>query len=451
MTQQYPTVKVVWRISYPLIISMMSYTIMQFSNRVFLAWYSSDALAACVPAGLISFTFICFFMGVCIYTNVFVAQFYGSKKYAKLTVALWQGVWVGVISLLVIAAFVPLGLYFINSSNHTDAVKILERKYFTIVTLFGGFAPISYALASFFTGQGKTKITMLVNALGNLFNILINYLFIFGVGFFPELGITGAAIGFVSGHAVIITTFLLIIFSKKNKKVFRTARLLTFYPKLFFRILKYGVPSGVGFFIDISSFTVFVFLAGNMGKISLASINIILSIQLIAFMPVLGLGMGILTLVGQYVGRKRHDLAIKAFYNGLKLSGCYVAVLSFLFLVFPSIFVKIFGIGNSPDLPAILELTYKLMKILPIFIVVDSFQIMFANAIKGAGDTKFQMLTALACAWGLFVPGVYILSKNTDKIEYIFLWACLYLTCMAVTFIIRFKSNRWQKIDITKK
>jgi MATE family multidrug resistance protein len=217
------------------------------------------------------------------------------------------------------------------------------------------------------------------------------------------------------------------------------------------RILKYGTPNGVGFFIDISSFTFFVFIAGNLGTTALAANNIIFSIQLISFMPIIGMGMGILTLVGQYVGAKRHDLAIQAVFNGFKLVGSYVLILSVLFLTVPQVFVGIFGTGKSGGLPEILNLTYKLMKILPLFIIADMVQITFADAIKGAGDTKFQMITAVVCAWGLFVPGVYIISKTTGRIEHILLWACFYLTCMGVTFFLRFKSNKWQKIDIIRK
>lgn len=448
MIQKQGGMKEVWQISYPLIISMASYTIMQFFNRVFLAWYSSDALAACVPAGALSFSFICFFMGVCMYTNVFVAQFYGSRRFANLTVSLWQGVWIAIASGFVIATLVPLGYYIINMSHHSGAVKVLERKYFLITTLFGGVVPATYALSSFFTGQGKTKITMRVNALGNAVNIILSYLLIFGVGIFPELGISGAAISFVAGHLVMIIAFLLIIFSRHNRKIFRTDRLLSFHPRLLLRILKYGAPNGVGFFIDISSFTVFIFLAGSLGKVALAANNIIFALISVAFMPILGMGMGVLTLTGQYIGRKNYSSAVRAVFNGFKLAGGYVFILSALFIFLPGIFIKIFGAGGSADLPVILALTYKLIKILPLFILCDMTQVIFADAIKGAGDTRFQMITALVCAWGLFVPGTFIIIKTTGKIEHIFLWACFYLFCMGLTFLLRFKSNKWQKIRL---
>ncbi|HOX24070.1 MAG TPA: MATE family efflux transporter, partial [Elusimicrobiales bacterium] len=81
------------QLAYPLILSTASATIMQFVNRVFLSRYSADAIAACVPAGILSFCMACFFIGTAIYTNAFVAQYHGRKLPSRVTLSLWQGVW----------------------------------------------------------------------------------------------------------------------------------------------------------------------------------------------------------------------------------------------------------------------------------------------------------------------------------------------------------------------
>ena len=174
------SIKLLLKIALPLIITTSSQSIMQFVDRMFLAWYSADTLAACLPAGLMSFAIISFFMGTCGYTSVFVATYYGQKRYARLSVALWQGVILGLISGLIIAALTPVGSHIIMASNHDSVVKVLENQYFTILCLFGGFAIINNALAGFFTGQGKTAITMVVNLIGNIINIVLNYGLIFG-------------------------------------------------------------------------------------------------------------------------------------------------------------------------------------------------------------------------------------------------------------------------------
>ena len=80
-------------ISLPLVASMGSITLMQFTDRVFLSNYSLDAIAAALPAGIASFTFISFFMGVAQYTNAFVAQYTGAQAFNRVGAAVWQGIY----------------------------------------------------------------------------------------------------------------------------------------------------------------------------------------------------------------------------------------------------------------------------------------------------------------------------------------------------------------------
>ena len=105
-TQVYPqaSLRELWFLSYPLIITMAAQVIMQFADRMFLSWFSHDALAACVPGGVLAMTFAALFMGLASYTSVFIAQYCARKRKASVTISLWQGVWLAVISSLILAA-----------------------------------------------------------------------------------------------------------------------------------------------------------------------------------------------------------------------------------------------------------------------------------------------------------------------------------------------------------
>jgi len=96
-------------ISLPLVASMGSITLMQFTDRIFLANYSTNAIAAALPAGIACFTFISFFMGVANYTNAFVAQYSGAGASHRIGAALWQGIWFSIFSWVLLAL-----LYFVS-------------------------------------------------------------------------------------------------------------------------------------------------------------------------------------------------------------------------------------------------------------------------------------------------------------------------------------------------
>ena len=128
-----------WHLSYPLIVTMAAQVIMQFADRMFLSWHSHEALAACVPAGVLAMTFASMFMGLASYTSVFISQYYAKKKYASVTISLWQGILLAVLSSVLLAALTPLGIGLINSFGHDMSVyKEIFR------TIFGGYEAVTF-------------------------------------------------------------------------------------------------------------------------------------------------------------------------------------------------------------------------------------------------------------------------------------------------------------------
>ena len=439
------------RIAIPLIITTSSASIMQFTDRMFLSWYSADALAACLPAGLISFSMVSFFMGTCGYTSVFVANYYGQKRYARLSVALWQGVLVGAFFGVIIAALVPLGLFLIGLSAHAPEVKILEKQYFTILTLFGGITIINNALAGFFSGQGRTAVTMTVNIIGNILNIFLSYAMIFGKYGFAEMGIKGAAWSTVISGVSVTVIFFCILFSPKINSKFKLGRLFGFNKQAALRLIKYGLPNGFGFAMDIFSFSVFAFFVGNIDKISLAASNIVMTLQSIVFMPLMGLAIATQILMGQYVGRKQPDFGVKATKTALKTGAFYVICITAAFYFFPHFFTGFFE-GNviTEDMRLIQKQTVPLLHLLCIFTWGDLTYLCFGDAIRGAGDTKFHMKAMTVCGILLVLGSWLIVGVFGGGIIAAWSWITTYAWLTGIIMGWRFFSGKWRNIDITK-
>ncbi len=439
-----------WLLSYPLIVTMASQVVMQFVDRMFLAWYSHDALAACVPAGALAMTFSAVFMGLASYTSVFISQYYAQKKYASVTVSLWQGILLAVLSACVLASLTPLGNWGIRSFAHGPSVTPLEIKYFTILNLFGGFSVINNALASFFSGRGKTKIPMWVSLCGNVVNIVLDYIMIFGKLGFPEMGIIGAAWATVLGAASMTFIFGGLIFAGRVRKTFKVAKLAGFYKPVFSRLLRFGLPNGFGFLMDIMSFTLFTFMVGTIDVISLQASNIVMSLQPVVFTVILGLGIGIQILVSKYQGLNRPDLSVRVIKNACKLGYSYAGAVSIAFFFFAPLFVGLFIPPSSPDAAAISAKTYPLMKLVSFFVLFDATYLIFGEAIRGAGDTKFFMFVMLLCAWGILIPGTWlIVYKLHGSVFAVWSWLTFYAALTAVFMLWRFLLGKWKHIRVT--
>ena len=442
--------KELWLLAYPLIFTMGAQVVMQFVDRMFLSWYSHDALAACVPAGALAMTFASLFQGLANYTSVFVSQFYAQKKYASVSVSLWQGVWLAILSAGILAALTPVGNGLISWFKHGEVVTTLEKQYFTILNLFAGLSVVNNALSSFFNGRGRTRVTMWVVLIGNLINIGLDYAMIFGKFGFPQMGLTGAAWATVFGMGSMTILFAGLMGASTVHKQFKLAKLAGFHKPIFARMVRFGVPNGFGYLLDVVSFTLFTFMVGNIGVISLQASNIVMSMQPVVFMVVLGLGMAIQILVSKYQGLGRPDISIQVVKNACKLGYSYAFVIAVSFFCFSSFFVHLFIAPGSANAVAITASALPLVKLVSLFVLFDATYLIFGEALRGAGDTRYFMWVMLFCAWGLLIPGTWLLVyKWRADVFWVWSWLTFYAGLTAVFMWVRFMRGKWKTIRIT--
>ncbi len=446
----YTSLRELWFLSYPLIITMAAQVIMQFADRMFLAWYSPEALGACVPGGMLAMTFASLFMGLASYTSVFISQFDAKKKRASVTISLWQGVFLAVLSAVILAALTPVGKAIINTFDHAFAVRTLELKYFGLLNLFGGFAIINNALASFFSGRGKTKIPMYAALAGNVVNIVLDYILIFGKLGFAPMGIVGAAWATIFGSAFITVIFCTLIFATQTRVTFRISRLAGFYKPIFTRLVRFGLPNGFGFLMDVISFTLFTFMVGNIDTVSLQASNIVMSMQPVVFTVILGLGVGIQILVSKYQGLKRPDLSVQVLKNACKIGYGYAGSISLLFFFGAPLFLHLFIPAGTENGAAIAAKAWPLMKLVSLFVLGDATYLIFGETIRGAGDTKFFMKVMMGCAWLLLIPGTWLLVyKLHASVIWVWSWLTFYAWLTAVFMVIRFLLGKWKTLEVT--
>ena len=441
----------VLRVSLPLVASMSSTMIMEFTDRIFLANYSLDAIAAALPAGIAAFLFISFFLGTAQYLNVFVAQYTGSGRLQRVGPALWQGIYFSVL-----AAAAMAGLFFLAGpifalGGHPSEVRVLEVTYFRILCLGSGVLIVATALSCFFSGRGRTRPVMIINMIGALFNIPLDYALINGIWVFPEWGIRGAAIATVMSWALVAFIFAFMIFTGENNRIFNVINYRTFEPNLFGRLMRYGVPSAVQFSMDIFAFAFFIFMVGRIGKPQLAATNIVLSINSLAFMPMMGFSLATSTLVGQALGRNRPDEAVAATRATIHVVLVYISILLLIFLFIPQPLLELFRPSHlAPEAFAVISETgILLLRFVAAYLFFDALYMIFIGVLKGAGDTRFIMWSLGTLSLAVMILPVYIGVQVFNAGIY-FAWSCA--TCFifflfTVSFR-RYRQGRWKKMRV---
>ena len=438
-------------IGLPLVVSMGSQTFMLFTDRVFLAGYSLEAIAAALPAGIAAFLFVSFFLGVTSYVNVFVAQYTGAGRPEKVMASLWQGIYFALMAGLVMAALFYIAPSLFTLAGHPPEVQELEVAYFRILMIHAIPFLGGNVLSTFFSGRGVTRPIMIINLLGAALNIPLDYALINGFWVIPPLGIVGAGLATLFAACTILTGFILAIQLPKSHSRFRLWANRGFVPELFKRMMRFGLPGGIQFFLDMFAVTFFVFMIGRLGKVELAATNIAFSIYTLAFLPMIGFHVAVQTMVGQAIGRGLADEGREATTSALHLTLLYMAVVAVVFLSLPDWLMELFrtkGFSDTQFAP-IKDTGVFLIRFVAFYTVLDAVSIVYTGALKGAGDTKFVMISmGLLSTLLLTLPvyfGITFLSWGLYPV-----WGIIsvYVLGLSITFWLRFRGGKWMSMKV---
>ncbi len=169
---------------------------------------------------------------------------------------------------------------------------------------------------------------MLVDMFAAAMNIVLDYAWVFGNWGFPEWGIAGAAWATVISLWAKTAIYLVLVLRHKNREQYGTWSGMRFDRELFGRLLRYGFPSGAQLLLDVGAFTGFLVMVGRLGEKELAATGLAFNVNTLAFIPMLGFGMAVTTLVGQRLGENRPELAMRGTWTAFWLSSTYIGVMA---------------------------------------------------------------------------------------------------------------------------
>lgn len=443
----------VLKVAFPLILSTGSISVMLFIDRMLLSWDSTENIAAVLPAGILNWAFLCPFFGTALYTSTFVAQYMGAGKNDRVGATIWHGVYIALIG----AILMPMLALFADSIfafiGHAPNLQELESTYFRILNYCSVFFLLNTVFSCFYSGRGRAWTIVWVNIMLTILNTFFDYVFIFGNLGFPASGIEGAGWATMLSSAITTALYIYLVMRSDHETAFSTRSAWRFDKALFARMLHFGMPSGIHFFLDVIGITTFMLLVGRIGLIELAATNITHQIHLLGLLPLVGIGIATSILVGQYQGAGKSELAEKSMYSALHMALIYNACVSFAYLAFPYVFIEPFLLGrNNAIPPELVELSIDLLKFVAAFTIFESLVILSSATLKGAGDTKFVMKTLLVTSLTLMVGPSYLVIE-VFKLPIYYAWGCLIINLAIVSaiFFTRFRSGKWKKVQVIEK
>ena len=180
------------------------------------------------------------------------------------------------------------------------------------------------------------------------------------------------------------------------------------------------------------------------------STNIAFNINALAFMPMIGLGTAISILVGQYIGERNLGLAERSVYSGAILCFAYMGLLSLAYVLAPGFFVQFFAPRGDPQgFASIRAIAVVLLRFVAVYSLFDTMNIVFASAIKGAGDTRFVMLMILVLSVGVLIVPTYVaLVRLRVGIYSAWIFVSAYIILLGCGFLVRFLRGKWKTMSV---
>ena len=448
--------------AWPLMLATGLFSVTLFVDRMLLFQFSASSAGAAMGAGTILWTINCLPIGVCGYTNTFVAQYLSAKRPTRALQVVWQGILLALCMgpLLLIIGWNAETLF--AAIGHSEELARQEAEYFVWLIPGTWATIIASALVGLFSGSGRSMILLYTDMVVTVSNAALDYILIFGLLGFPRLGVRGAAIA--SSIALILKLLILAYVARKdfqlNNKVAGVyvdpeslssnrasmSELLKWDFPLMRRLIHFGLPAGISVFAEAVCFTTIMMIVGRIGVAELDATTLALGVNLLAFIPLVGLGTAVGILVAKYLVREQVKIAKRMVFSGLLIGIAYSMIFVVLYGGFPDWIITVYAFDTEPErFEAMRPLLRPLLYFIAGYCVFDAFQTVFVGALKGAGDTQF-VLGGHIFAGAFTVIGGVLVSRWTGLGGLYYWWSVIavWVVMLAVIFTARYLHGGWQ-------
>lgn len=436
-------------IALPMMASSACDTVMTFTDRLFLSKLGSPQMNAAFGGGLMSFMLSTFFIGLIGYGTALVAQYYGSGQKTKCPVVITQACILAVVAYPVILLLSPLPRAAMRQSGIAPEQLGPQIVYFNILVYAAIVGLLRCALSCFFSGIGRTRVVMAASVAAMIVNVFANYVLIFGKLGFPALGIVGAAYGTIIGGVCGLVVLAAAYFFGHTRMQYQIGASFRLDTDVMRRLVRYGSPAGLEFFLNLTAFTAMISLFHAQGQVIATAATITFNWDMVAFIPLIGIEIAVTSLVGRYMGAIRPDTAHAAAMSGIKVGSIYSAVMFVLFVAFPAQLVGVFRPEvHDGVFTEALPLSLFMVQTMALYVWMEAVMVGLCGALRGAGDTFWAMCISVTLHW-LMVGLLYVMF-NVLNFSAKLAWVALIVWIMlfAYVFYLRYRGGKWREMRV---
>ncbi|MBW3628876.1 MAG: MATE family efflux transporter [Gemmatimonadetes bacterium] len=424
----------------PMVLEMVMESLFAVVDIFFVSQLGSSAVAAVGLTESLLALIYTVAMGLGIGVTAMVARRVGEGNPEEAAVSTVQAVMLGAAISLLIGVFGALNAPRLLQLMGADAEVVRVGAPFAAIVLGGNAAVLLlFVLNAAFRGAGDAAIAMRVLWLANGINLVLDPLFIFGLGPFPELGVTGAAVATTTGRSVAVLLQLAVLLYGSGRLRVR-ARHLRLRVELMGRLLRLSGTGMFQVFVSTASWIALVRIISGFGSEALAGYTIAIRIVLFGLLPAWGLANAASTMVGQALGARDPDRAERAVWMAGRMNLYFLGSVGVLFMIAAVPIVSLFGGDPTTSAYAV-----QCLRIVSAGFFFYAYGMVLTQSFNGAGDTWTPTMLNLVCFWLFEIPLAWLLAHGLGLGPTgVFLSITLAFSSVAVLSGLLFRRGEWK-------
>lgn len=433
-------------LAWPVVIEMGLHTFVWIFDTAMVMRLGAREATAVEYGAIVLFNSLMILGALGIGTNSLVARYTGAKDMPNAALTGGQALSIG---LIITALFTTVSLLFYSSFFNwiiEDAITVaLTEDYFYYALVSGGFAILPLLVANgIIRGTGNTRVPMIIALIANTYNVIGDYVLIFGHFGFPALGVKGAALATGSAQLIALVLALGYLFFYKGILPFTLSSLFPLRLDVLKKVLKLSIPAGAEELTHSGSRMVSASWITVLGPVAFAANAAAIAAESFSFMPGHAFAIAATTLVGQRLGAGFIKQARDTGYWAVALGTILMSFFGLVFLFFPYAIMRLF---NPPD-PEVLHLGMICLQIAAVEQPFIALTMIFSGALKGTGDTKGPFKIGLYSNLFVRLPLIYaVIFIFQLEVYYIWWVTALQYAVSALLLYIRYRKKDWSKLE----
>jgi len=403
--------KSMWTMAMPIIAGMMVQTLFNVVDIMFIGWLGADEVAAVAFVSPLFFIIIGLGVGIGTGATATIAQYIGQKDKENAEKTASQTILIGFLSTVFLTVFgVIYGKEFLSILGAEGEILSIAYSYLRILTFGLGLVIFSMFFRAILAGEGETKIPMIIGLIGTVLNLILDPILIFTL----EYGVRGAAFATVISQIAMVVSYLFIIFVKKSTYISFNIRDFAFNNHIISKIFQIGIPSSLSMLIISFGQVVMNKILINYSTEAVAAYQIVSRLDMLLFMPILGIAISLTTIVGMFYGAKEYKKLLSVVYYGINRAVIITTIFVILFFVLAKNILPIF---SSSSLVVDIGVTY--LKIIILAYPAVGISVICSRVCQALGQGVPLLITTITRVIILTAPLSYYFYYIGKPLEWV--------------------------------